>query len=127
MDAAAEALTSSAAPRTEAQRVASAPTAMATAAAPSIAIESTEHVTPLRMPPAAVPGESSDTGPRFTERAVALPVTRLSDARPRESTPAHIAGDRPVMQLLTLGLLIAMVVLVSAAVGVLVGRWMSQH
>ena len=70
---------------------------------------------------------SHDVESRFAERAVALPVTRLSDRRPREESPAASADDRPVMQILTLGLLIAVIVLVSAAVGVLVGRWMSQH
>ena len=69
----------------------------------------------------------ADVDGRFAERAVALPVTRLSDHRPREEPTPAPAGDRPVMQILTLGLLIAMVVLVSAAVGVLVGRWMSQR
>ena len=78
----------------------------------------------------AVPQLTSEEGnvdPRFTERPVALPVTRLSDRRPREEAAPTPAGDRPVMQILTLGLLIAVVVLVSAAVGVLVGRWMSQR
>ena len=79
--------------------------------------ESTQHA-----PPSAEPAS------RYAERAMALPVTRRSDSRPREEAPpASPAGDRPVMQLLTLGLLISMIVLVSAAVGVLVGRWMSQH
>ena len=87
-------------------------------------------ISPLVSPRgAAAPMTSHDHDgeSRFAERAVALPVTRLSDRRPREEPATAPAGDRPVMQLLTLGLLIAVVVLVSAAVGVLVGRWMSQH
>lgn len=82
---------------------------------------------PARGTVAPMTSHDQDVEPRFAERAVALPVTRLSDRRPREEPAAASAGDRPVMQILTLGLLIAVVVLVSAAVGVLVGRWMSQH
>ena len=65
--------------------------------------------------------------PRYAERPVALPVTPRSDGTPRQEPAPSIAGERPLMQLLTLGLLIAMIVLVSAAVGVLVGRWMTQR
>lgn len=82
---------------------------------------------PARGTVAQVTSHDQDIESRFAERAVALPVTRLSDRRPREEPAAAPAGDRPVMQILTLGLLIAVVVLVSAAVGVLVGRWMSQR
>lgn len=82
---------------------------------------------PARGTAAHVTSHDHDVESRFAERAVALPVTRLSDRRPREEPTAAPAGDRPVMQILTLGLLIAVIVLVSAAVGVLVGRWMSQH
>lgn len=86
-----------------------------------------EPVGPLRSPGPRRINEERDSNPRFAERAVALPVTRLSDGRPREDTAPPHAGDRPVIQLLTLGLLISMIVLVSAAVGVLVGRWMTQR
>lgn len=89
--------------------------------------EAVSPVVPPRGVAAHVTSGDHDAEPRFAERAVALPVTRLSDRRPREEPAAAPAGDRPVMQILTLGLLIAVVVLVSAAVGVLVGRWMSQH
>ncbi|HKW10402.1 MAG TPA: hypothetical protein VJO33_08475 [Gemmatimonadaceae bacterium] len=82
---------------------------------------------PSWAPTTRVTQDDVENGSRFTERAVTLPVTPLSDARPREQTPASQVGDRPVMQLLTLGLLISMIVLVSAAVGVLVGRWMTQR
>lgn len=83
---------------------------------------------PTRTPASRTPDSAPDTMPRYSERAVALPVTPRSDGRPRDGTsPPNLGGDRPVMQLLTLGLLISMIVLVSAAVGVLVGRWMSQH
>ena len=99
----------------------------ATAAAP-LAGPVTEDVSPLpRGTPAHTSNHDHNGESRFAERAVALPVTRLSDRRPREEPVAAPTGDRPVMQILTLGLLIAVVVLVSAAVGVLVGRWMSQH
>ena len=84
-------------------------------------------IAPPRGAPAHLPSHDGDVEARFAERAVALPVTRLSDRRPREEPAPLSATDRPVMQMLTLGLLIAVVVLVSAAVGVLVGRWMSQH
>lgn len=90
-------------------------------------VEVVETVAPRRAPPARRVDEERDTNARFAERAVALPVTRLSDGRQREGAPPQHAGDRPVIQLLTLGLLISMIVLVSAAVGVLVGRWMTQR
>ena len=97
----------------------------ATLAAPGS--EPVEPVVAPRGAPAQLPNHDGDVDARFAERAVALPVTRLSDRRPREEPAPALATDRPVMQMLTLGLLIAVVVLVSAAVGVLVGRWMSQH
>jgi hypothetical protein len=82
---------------------------------------------PKPFPAAAssVPGASE--GPRYTERPITLPVTPRSDAPPRQDPAPIASGERPVMQLLTLGLLISMIVLVSAAVGVLVGRWMTQR
>ena len=89
--------------------------------------ESMSPISPPRGAAAHITNHDHDGESRFAERAVALPVTRLSDRRPREEPTTAPAGDRPVMQILTLGLLIAVVVLVSAAVGVLVGRWMSQH
>jgi hypothetical protein len=77
----------------------------------------------------AVPNEDiTQSDPqRYAERPVALPVTPRSDAPRRQEAVPQAAGERPIMQLLTLGLLISMIVLVSAAVGVLVGRWMTQH
>lgn len=101
-----------------------------TAPAPTRAEAETQSVdalAPSRGAAERVQSHDRDVESRFAERAVALPVTRLSDRRPREEPAAAPTGDRPVMQILTLGLLIAVVVLVSAAVGVLVGRWMSQH
>jgi hypothetical protein len=95
-------------------------------AAAIVATDAVEHAATRRTSTPA-PEAASETGPRYAERAVALPVTRLSDGRPRDESSASRAADRTVMQLLTLGLLISMIVLVSAAVGVLVGRWMSQH
>ena len=89
--------------------------------------EVAETVVPRRPPTARRVDEERDSNPRFAERAVTLPVARLSDGRPREDTPAHHSGDRPVVQVLTLGLLFSMIVLVSVAVGVLVGRWMTQR
>jgi len=86
-----------------------------------------ESIVPRRMPTGPPADEERNGNPRFAERAVALPITRRSDGAPRAETPPLQAADRPVMQLLTLGLLISMIVLVSAAVGVLVGRWMTQH
>jgi hypothetical protein len=81
----------------------------------------------MHLPATRAPDVSPEGAARFSERAVALPVTPRSDGRPREEASSSAAGERPVMQLLTLGLLIAMIVLISAAVGVLVGRWMSQR
>jgi len=97
----------------------------ATRAAPGS--EPIDPVVAPRGAPTHQPNHDGEADARFAERAVALPVTRLSDRRPREEPAPPLATDRPVMQMLTLGLLIAVVVLVSAAVGVLVGRWMSQH
>jgi hypothetical protein len=108
----------------EPEAIASPP--LATAAASAGLEENVERPSPLRAPANRVRDERGPDG-RFSERAVALPVTPLSDARPSETLPPHSGGETPVMQLLTLGLLIAMIVLVSAAVGVLVGRWMTQH
>lgn len=91
----------------------------------------------LVLEEASVPQRSVPTGPneeetrsdapRYAERAVTLPVTPRSDTAPRQESAAHPTGERPVMQLLTLGLLISMIVLVSVAVGVLVGRWITQR
>ena len=86
-----------------------------------------ESTTPLRAPAAPSGDVVDETLSRFSEKAVPLPVTPLSDARARGEHPTRPTGDPPVMQLLTLGLLIAMIVLISAVVGVLVGRWMTQR
>lgn len=114
--------------------VATPPTIAAGAFGPSAAstlvgpgAESSDPVVPPRPIDPHITSQDGDMEARFAERAVALPVTRLSDRRPREEPASAPAGDRPVMQILTLGLLIAVIVLVSAAVGVLVGRWMSQR
>ena len=84
------------------------------------------------LPPKAFPAVTSSVqpaseAPRYAERPIPLPVTPRSDAPPRQDLAPLPSGERPVMQLLTLGLLISMIVLVSAAVGVLVGRWMTQR
>lgn len=100
------------------------------AALPTLATPAGKSVDPASTPrgaPAHAPSHDGDLEARFAERPVALPVAPLSDRRPREEPTPALASDRPVMQMLTLGLLIAVVVLVSAAVGVLVGRWMSQR
>jgi Iron only hydrogenase large subunit, C-terminal domain len=96
-------------------------------AAPIPATESIEHAATRRTAASPAAEPATEAAPRYAERAVALPVTRLSDGRRRDESSVDRATDRTVMQLLTLGLLISMIVLVSAAVGVLVGRWMSQH
>lgn len=89
----------------------------------------TEATIPHRPTVPAMPNEPEGRAepPRYPERAVALPVTPRSDGAPRHELAPPATGERPLMQLLTLGLLISMIVLVSAAVGVLVGRWMTQH
>lgn len=98
------------------------PTAMTSSGASTV--EPFEPAVPARPPTSRASEDTEST--RFSERAVTLPVTPLSDSRRRDEMP-QASGERPVIQLLTLGLLFAMIVLVSAAVGVLVGRWMSQH
>lgn len=82
---------------------------------------------PRPRQPAPNEGDTPSDPQRYAERPVALPVTPRSDAPRRQEPAPQTAGERPIMQLLTLGLLISMIVLVSAAVGVLVGRWMTQH
>jgi len=83
---------------------------------------------PPRSEPSTWPSDDGvENGGRYSERAVALPVTPLSDSRRRDESSPNASGARPVMQVLTVGLSIALIVLVSVAVGVLVGRWMSQH
>ena len=74
------------------------------------------------------PDEPSEAA-RYRERAVQLPVTPRSDASKREAAVATSARttDRPLAQLLVFALLIATIVLVSAAVGLVVGRWMAQR
>jgi hypothetical protein len=71
------------------------------------------------------PSESA----RYRERAVQLPVTPRSDASKRDAAVATSSptADRPLAQLLVFALLIATIVLVSAAVGLVVGRWMAQR
>ena len=57
--------------------------------------------------------------PAVTPRSEPAPSAELRDSLTRR--------ERPITQLLTLGLLIAMIVLVSAAIGLVVGRWMTQR
>lgn len=70
-------------------------------------------------------GVESDA--KVAERSVTLPLTPESDGRRRPATAIQTSAERPIMQLLTLGLLIAMVVLISAAIGLVIGRWMTQR
>jgi hypothetical protein len=65
---------------------------------------------------------------RYRERPIELPVTPLSDTAVRERPPTSLGqiAERSVRQLLVFAILISTIVLVSAAVGVLVGRWMAQ-
>lgn len=86
-----------------------------------------EPVASRRAPAERRMEEERDSNGKFAERAVSLPVTRLSDGRRREETSPKQPGDRPVIQILTVGLLISMIVLVSVTVGVLVGRWLTQR
>jgi hypothetical protein len=59
---------------------------------------------------------------------VEVPVTQRSDASKRDqATAVAPTGNRPLAQLLVFSLLISVIVLVSAAVGVVVGRWMAQR
>jgi hypothetical protein len=90
-------------------------------------VEVVETVASRRAPPARRVDDERDANARFAERAVALPVARLSDGRPRDDTTPRQAGDRTVIQILTFGLLASMIALVILALGVLVGRWMTQH
>ena len=74
----------------------------------------------------------SDVAPenhRFRERSIELPVAPLSDtqARERPTTPLGPMAERSVRQLLVFAVLITTIVLVSAAIGILVGRWMAQR
>ena len=74
----------------------------------------------------------SDVAPethRFRERSIELPVAPLSDtpARERPATPLDPIPERSVRQLLVFAVLISTIVLVSAAIGILVGRWMAQR
>ena len=66
---------------------------------------------------------------RFRERSIELPVAPLSDtpARERPTTPLGPIAERSVRQLLVFAVLITTIVLVSAAIGILVGRWMAQR
>ena len=75
-----------------------------------------------------IPIEETDAA-RYRERAVQLPVMPRSDASKRDATAATASrtGERPLAQLLVFALLISTIVLVSAAVGLVVGRWMAQR
>jgi hypothetical protein len=66
---------------------------------------------------------------RFRERSIELPVAPLSDtpARERPTTTLGPIAERSVRQLLVFAVLISTIVLVSAAIGILVGRWMAQR
>ena len=141
----------SADPRAEAASPASAPAAAAPAAprtAPTsaasispvvgtgaggvsgaVAGEAMEPVPVGRSSGVTVPVDETSDAARYRERAVQLPVTPRSDAAKRDAmpTPASRTGERPLAQLLVFALLISTIVLVSAAVGVVVGRWMAQR
>jgi hypothetical protein len=78
---------------------------------------------PLTVPQIDV----STADPRHAEQPAPLSVSPASINRPREASTEPVPGERPLMQLLTLGLLIAMVVLISAAIGLVAGRWMTQR
>jgi hypothetical protein len=55
-------------------------------------------------------------------------VTRQSDGpRERASGAASVLETRPLRQLLMFALLVATIVLTSAALGVVVGRWLTQR
>ena len=88
-----------------------------------------ERTDPFVRPPSAPASRTEEDDSRYGERAVQLPVTPRSDATRRDSTPAvqRPATERPFAQLLVFALLISTIVLVSAAVGVVVGRWMAQR
>lgn len=124
-----------AAPRTEATRAeltASSRSTLPVGAAPPLGTEERRGsdgpiVSPKPFSTATSSAEAANEVSRYAERPIALPVTPRSDAPPRQEPAPLPSGERPVMQLLTLGLLISMIVLVSAAVGVLVGRWMTQR
>ena len=80
------------------------------------------------LPPPLPTSDDASESARYRERPVKLPVTPRSDAA-KQVAPATPAarGERPLAQLLVFALLIATIVLVSAAVGVVVGRWMAQR
>lgn len=106
-----------------------APTASGGRVGVGAGIELAETRMPARA--AALPRveESSGEAAVYRERAIELPVMPRSDASKQEGpavTPAP-TGDRPLAQLLVFSLLISTIVLISAAVGVVVGRWMAQR
>jgi Iron only hydrogenase large subunit, C-terminal domain len=77
--------------------------------------------------PSPRPASTSD-GSRVYERAIDLTVTRQSDGpRERASGAASVLETRPLRQLLMFALLVATIVLTSAALGVVVGRWLTQR
>ena len=94
-----------------------------------ISISASDLPIPQRAPTAPRPNERDARSEpvQYAERSVSLPVTARSDAAPRQEPAPPTAAERPLMQLLTLGLLISTIVLVSAVVGLLVGRWMTQR
>jgi hypothetical protein len=76
----------------------------------------------------ASPRPSSSEATRVFERAIDLAVTRQSDGRrERAAGAASVLETRPLRQLLMFALLIATIVLTSAALGVVVGRWLTQR
>jgi hypothetical protein len=91
------------------------------------AVLETQTVPEERVIAPRVPETAPETH-RYRERPVELPVTPLSDTavRERPSTSLGQIAERSVRQLLVFAILISTIVLVSAAVGVLVGRWMAQ-
>ena len=92
-------------------------------------LETTETPSPaVRAGTQTRTDDSVGEGARYRERAVEVPVTQRSDASKRDqATAVAPTGNRPLAQLLVFSLLISVIVLVSAAVGVVVGRWMAQR
>jgi hypothetical protein len=90
--------------------------------------ESQDHapVETMDAAPVAESNSRKEESLEKTARVISAPTPKF-DAEHPESAALKNAGDRPIIQLLTLGLLITMVVLISAAIGLVVGRWMTQR
>ena len=99
------------------------------AVAPTMATTTSEPSLEMPLGRSSTTPEEPSESARYRERAVQLPVTPRSDASKREAAVATSprTDGRPLAQLLVFALLIATIVLVSAAVGLVVGRWMAQR